>query len=406
MKHLFTFCLYFAFLIVAQLTVGQSNQNKSKKDEANSDFISFLIVSRLETNLDFLHKAIVKNMSLKSVNKIYKNEYFSIFPLFLDVFDNEDVVFDIVVRSPDNNVVFHKKGIQAKERTNILNSFVIPKSAFEIYLDDSAPTGIYTALVIAKNSKTKKVSYFQDNFVVAEWTSTNFTPIEKSKDFWNILCNYHNNQSPIILCNLLGSPHGQIISKGKINHTFFIFFREALRKKPFLIELFDKNFDLLDNNTRKNVVMAFASLGESYRFRNKKLTSEEKSLQTQILTSQFNIISPYEKTFAGLHTIDLLWGEFYAKGNYTPIERTLQYLNDINSAEALSKGNIVALSPLEIHSGILFISSAYSIMKNASVKLAMSYVDFYVKENPEKFKENKLKRTFDIVNEYLKTSSP
>ena len=109
----------------------------------------------------------------------------------------------------------------------------------------------------------------------------------------------------------------------------------------------------------------------------------------------------------GLSTIDLLWGEFYAKGNYAPIERVFHCLDDINSAEIILKcytqnTSFDNLNPYDVRSGILFISSAYSIMRNASVKLAMSYIDFYVKENPEKFKGNKLKRTFGIVNDYLK----
>ncbi len=408
MKHFFRFCFYTLLLFVVPVLFGQQSRGVSKKGKDNADFKSFLVVSRLDKNIDFLHKTVLKNISLSSVNKLYKNEYFSVFPVFINVANGEDVVFDLIVRSPENNaVVFHKKGVVANKHLNLSDTVVSVESAFEMCFDNSMPSGQYTALIIAKNLKTSKVSYFQEQFELAEWTSADFTAIEKSKDFWQTLRNYHNSQSPDILCKLFGSSHGQIISNGEINYTLFMFFREALRTKPCLIDLFDKNFDLLDNNTRKNVVMAFASLGDAYRLRGKVLTSEEKLLQDKILTSQLNIMSPYEKVFAGLSTIDLLWGEFYAKGNYAPIERVFYCLDDINSAEIILKcytqnTSFDNLNPYDVRSGILFISSAYSIMRNASVKLAMSYIDFYVKENPEKFKGNKLKRTFGIVNDYLK----
>ena len=381
------------------------------QNDIDKEFVSHIIISRLDKNLDFLNKSVSKNMSLSSVTKIYKGEYFSVFPIFANVSGNSNVVYDIVVRAPSGKIVFVQKGLDSATNKEKNSSVVWSKEAEQLFFEDSSENGTYSVFVVAKDVRTGRISCAEQCFELSKWDILESSPIADKNIFWQTLKNYHTGQSPEVLYNLFCSEHAQMATKDELNHLLFIFFREAFRSKPFLIDVLEKKFDFADNYTRLNIISLFSSLAEGYRLRGKVMTNSEKELRQNMFKLQMSISSPYEDGSFSTIVADLLWGDFYAKGTYLPIERSMFHISDLDTAEKMVKHikqgkSLADYNPNDLRAGIMFITCAYSLMRNASAKLAMCYVDFYVSENKDKITVEKFKRTFKLVSEYLEARQP
>ncbi|MBO5255163.1 MAG: hypothetical protein J6B07_04990 [Opitutales bacterium] len=409
MKYVLNIIIFVMLSFVPLLAV-QKKASVSQND-VDKEFVSHIIISRLDKNLDFLNKSVSKNMSLSSVTKIYKGEYFSVFSIFANVSGNGSVVYDIVVRAPSGNIISVKKGVSIETNKERNPSVVWSKEAEQLFFEDSSESGIYSVFVIAKDVRTGRTSCAEQYFELSEWDILESSPIADKNVFWQTLKNYHTGQSAEILYNLFCSEHAQMATKDELNHLLFMFFREAFRSKPFLIDVLEKKFDFADNYTRLNIISLFSSLAEDYRLRGKVMTNSEKELWQNMFKLQLSISSPYEVGSFSTVAADLLWGDFYAKGTYAPIERSMFYISDLDTAEKMvqhiKQGKSLAdYNPDDLRTGVMFITCAYSLMRNTSAKLAMCYVDFYVSENKDKITAEKFKQTFKLVGEYLEARQP
>ncbi len=405
MRRISYLSIFFIVLLVPLFSL-QAKNNASK--DSNDTFSTYIIISYLDKNLDFIHKTVAKKISISSVHKIYKGEYFSMFPIFSNVSTISDVLYDIVVKSPSGKIISLEKGLKANSNRKNSNTVVWTKRTKQLFFDNTAEEGIYTVFVFAKDLKSGKYSSSEQTFELVKWNTVEPSPILDKKAFLDTLATYHTKPSADVLYNLFESSHAKIVNNDTINHLLFVFFREAFRSKPFLIDVLEKNFDLADNHTRLNTISLFASLAEEYRLRAKAMTLDEKLLHSKMFDMQMRMASPYDSSYFSTSFTDLLWGEFYAKGNYAPIECIMKSFSTSNlkSAENFVKNvkeskSVKSMDSENLRSSIMLISAAYSLMHNSSAKIAMSYVDYYCEKEKA---SSRVRKAFGLVQEYLKVN--
>ena len=104
----------------------------------------------------------------------------------------------------------------------------------------------------------------------------------------------------------------------------------------------------------------------------------------------------------------MLWGEFFAKGNYRPIEKMFSYLADYDSVkdffERIKRGEKIDTKNEQQRKDAIknarFLAAAFSLSSNLKVPLVASFADFYLSKNKEKFTIQNLKDAFTLLREY------
>lgn len=393
------------FLVLSALNLFAQTNHISVPDS----FQNFILITRLDSKLDFIHKISATSVSLTSIAKVYRNESLTVIKCAQNVVDANNDYFiedELLLVFPNGQLRVLESVARYSGKLKKQTSTYWP-TAFTISFDDSYPIGEYTLVYRSVNLKTGVERTALRKFLLDKWDAKRASPITEEKDFWQAIKMYHTDQSPEALMRIFESEHCKMLSdkKGSVNYSTFIFLREAFRKKPFLFDVLSHDFDLSDNAKRENTIVLLSALGEAHRFRDKIMTSDEKKLAESIFSKLLLLISPYENRPSNGYQ-EMLWGEFYAKGNYAPIEFLLTSFSDIDSAKdfvvALKNGKSMdEIEPEKLFASVRCISSVYSVMRNTDVKLAMSYVDFFVQENAQKYPPEKLKSAFLLVNEFL-----
>ncbi len=371
-----------------------------------SSFKSYVVPSRLDAKLDFIDKTSVKSISLTPISKVYRNEFLTIIKLAVNVAvkDADYAIEDeLLLIAPDGSL----KVLEASTRKFGVKKERALAWSFVMSFDEKFELGEYRFVYRCTNLKTGVERTSISSVVLSEWSGANLSPIVDENTFEKAKKIYHTNQSPELLMRIFNSEHCKILNEKKdaINHNTFIFLREAFRQKPFLCDLLARDFDLASNLKRINTIVLLTALGEAGKIDAKPMTAEEKTLRANVFNMLYSLVSPYEnKASSGFQ--ETLWGEFYAKGNYAPIEFLLKCFDDVDGikdfVKSLKDGKSIDDFEIEyLRSSVRGLSSFYSIMRNADVKLAMRYIEFYAKEH--NLSSEKINSAFATVKDYLAT---
>ncbi len=371
-----------------------------------SSFQSYVVPSRLDDKLDFIYNTSVQSISLTPISKVYRNEFLTIIKLAVNVAakDADYAIEDeLLLIAPNGSL----KVLEAVKRHFGVKKDRALAWSFVMAFDENFELGEYRFVYRCVNLKTGVERVAISSVVLGEWSSANLSPIVDDKTFWQATKLYHTNQSPELLLRIFNSEHCKILNEKKdaINHNIFIFLREAFRQKSFLYDLLARDFDLASNLKRVNTIVLLTALGEAGKIDSKAMTTEEKTLRANVFNMLFSLVSPYEnKASSGFQ--ESLWGEFYAKGNYAPIEFLLKCFDDVDGikdfVKSLKDGKRIDDFEIEyLRSSVRGLSSFYSIMRNADVKLAMRYIEFYAKEH--NLSNEKINSAFATVKDYLAT---
>lgn len=396
--------LTFSALLAAGRTQAETPASAPQKNDAPETFV---FATRQNKNLDFVACVPPNRLAISSAYKIYRNEYITVFAVLAKIAGADckyDFVYSLRMIAPDGSKddVIKNKRIEGRlaQRKELLfltdtlylmfeNSDALGEYKFEI--DVKTPDGR------AICEKTHKIVLANPDFAAEKF--------ETPKDFFAALQKYSEDAAPERLYWLFKSEQANIVSKrGGVNKTMLVFFREAFRPKPFLLEKLAAEFDAASERERQNAILLFASLGELSKLDGKRLSDSEKSLKDVSFSALAAINSPYEKPFSA-GSFDMLWGEFYAKGNYAPIEKIMSFFAHETSAraflDALENGTHKQLDKKTTLEAAEFFSATYSVLRNRKTR-ATAYVDFYILKHPSDFPEGKIKRCFDLCIEYVK----
>lgn len=389
-----------------------AQKSGAKKDEENAMRL-YVVPTRQNENLDFIQKVPSEKIVFNAQKKAYKGEFLTVVPFVLNAADGGgkyDVEYSFKMVSPiGRESVFAQNRRIAGGLKSGKSVLWLPEKV-QIMFEKSDDWGAYKLVLDVKNNLTGKVSRVENELFLIPWTWQNTSPIAGESDYWNNIKLYNLSPSPEALARIYFAPYTRILSdSGALDFTQYMFFREAFRSKPFLLDVLLQKFDTMGNGERLNTIMLFAALGELPRLEKMSLTDSEKSLLENAFSVVISIVSPYEKV-GGRKLESLLWGEFYARGNYAPIERMFGYISDYDSAkdfvEKLKSGaDVSALGEAKLRSDVLYLQTALSMMQNLELKLAAGYMDYYLATHKGSFSVDDLRKAFLLVKDYLNFQS-
>ena len=364
---------------------------------------TFLFLSRQSPEMDFVWRVPPNKITFNTVKKVYKNEYLNVFTAFANMCEPDgsyNITFSVSLVSPDGkeNLIEKQRRISGKSAGN----FVIAGGCTTLLMENSDALGGYKFKITAESASGKKSALETD------FTLTDFDAIPKEfpdkKTYAQAVQKYNATFAPELLYSLYKSKFNNTISpQSGINNAQYMFFKEAFKTKPFLARKIAEEFDTATNAERLNDIILLTALGEAKLISGKEMTDSEKSLVNAAFSAVVAIPSPYEKTFAP-HAFELLWNEFYARGNYAPVEKTMSYLKYEDAAknfvERYKAGTLKTLDKKTSADALKYLSAALSLLGNYREKLAGAYIDYYRASN--KMPPEKLSESWKLCAEFFK----
>ncbi len=402
--------LYSAFfLTLSALFAAAQQQTAASAAPAKSDAPeAFVFATRQNENLDFVACVPPNRLTVSSAYKIYRNEYITVFAFLAKIADAEckyDFVYSLYMIAPDGSRSDVIKNKRVAGKLAQKNELLFLTDSLYLMFEKSDALGEYKFEIDVKTPDGRAVCEKTHKIILAD-ADFEAEKFETPKDFFAALQKYSEDAAPEKLYSLYKSEHANIVSKRNgVGKTMLVFFREAFRSKPFLLDRLAAEFDTASECERQNGILLFASLGELKKLDGKSLSDSEKSLKNVSFGALAAMNSPYEKPFSA-GSFDMLWGEFYAKGNYAPIEKIMSFFAYEKSAQtfldALKSGTHKQLDKKTTLEAAEFFSATYSVLRNIKTRLAAAYIDFYIIKHPSEFPAGKVKRNFDLCVEYLK----
>lgn len=269
---------------------------------------------------------------IAEIRKIFLEQNFSIFPFISNAKTHSDtdhfsLIYSIYITRPDGET-----------RPLIENSlFRGKKSDFSVILacpdvvsgalEKDFPLGKYKLTMNVYDEISKQSASAENYFDAAEWIDP--LPMADEKLVDGFLKNFYYQPSPETLHSIFFSKHLNLEQKkapNGLNYIYLGFLRSAFKANPFLLKKTCDSFSSAKNLDRAKIIMLLAILGEP-------LLAEDKLREYEI-EYQKNMrkhfpLDPYENwdPVMGAAQIDMLWGEFFAEGNYAPIRRIMDALS-------------------------------------------------------------------------------
>ena len=388
----------------APATATADSRKTSETPDAKKNLPqTFLFLSRQSSNMDFVWRVPPNKITFNTVKKVYKNEYLNVFTAFANMCEPDgsyNITFSVSLVSPDGkeNLIEKQRRISGKSAGN----FVIAGGCTTLLMEDSDALGGYKFRITAESASGKK-SALETDFTLADFDAIPEEFPDK-KTYAQAVQKYNATFAPELLYSLYKSKFNNTISpQSGINYAQYMFFKEAFKTKPFLARKIAEEFDTATNAERLNDIILLTALGEAKLISGKEMTDSEKSLVNAAFSAVVAIPSPYEKTFAP-HAFELLWNEFYARGNYAPVEKTMSYLKYEDAAKSFVEhykvGTLKTLDKKTSADALKYLSAALSLLGNYREKLAGAYVDYYRASN--KMTPEKLSESWKLCAEFFK----
>ena len=400
------------FVCAQSIAFAQEKQTEPAKEKQEQKNIRKALIFATRQKGDFITNVPPNRITIHHSSTYYKNEHISVLPILVNVAGDDckyNVEYSFKLVSPKGDEQYIAKAKKISGKLNDKNEILFLPENLRILYENSDEFGKYNFVLSGKNLNTNENFEETLTITLAEFPKGSAVAYPEKRDFDEAFKNYHKEQKPETLRNLFASEHSPVFKEnGSLNHATLVFFREAFREKPFLFDILEAEFDTATDNVRMKTILLFASLGENKRLEKKIMTQKEKTVFENAFRLLISIKSPYEEE-SGLGAQDMLWGEFFAKGNYRPIEKMFSYLQDYKSAKAfverLKRGEKIDTKDEQQRKDAVknarFLAAAFSLSSNLKVPLVANFADFYLIKNKKTFTIQNLKDAFTLLREYV-----
>lgn len=272
---------------------------------------------------------------ISEIKKIFYHQEFSLFP-FIDNAKIKDGIFkltySISMLTPQGNTIDMVKNAKFEGKKDSANIIIACPDVVDVRLDAQYPEGLYKFSMKVKDEISGETADCENFVRLYKWSMPN--PFLDKKFVNKYVRAYSLQPSPETLCSLVFSDDFKLEQKGapnSLNYTYIGFLKAAFKKNLFLIPEIDKNFESMSSHNRAKFLLILAIIDEA-RIPEDKLTDVEKNYQKALRKTNF--LNPYGELspIFGAAQIDMLWGEFFANGTYTPIKRILEALSNPDNA--------------------------------------------------------------------------
>lgn len=253
--------------------------------------------------------------------------------------------------------------------------------------EDSDEYGDYEFRLEVENLKTGERAEAKTPVKLAKWKKPE--PIKDGEELNKAMAQYNSSFNPKIIYAIFTSPHMSYSdNKGNFAYAVYGFTKTAFTRNKFLLTELEKDFPKADKIQRKNTIQLFEMLGEGYRL--KGLDKSEQGLRD----SMWDVVTSIPKTDSipdSGAALDILWGEFFASGEYPPIEKIIlcainNSANCIKFSELICAGKNVKdeMSDIESFMGATAISACWSLLSNYNTNsLAKKYISWSLSNIPK-----------------------
>ncbi len=387
--------LFFSLLLLPALAPAAQEGNSKADAQATPDkspkdsFRSFVFSTRMDIGLDWWGRVPLNSAKITTTSEVYPGDAITIIPLALNFTSKPDEPYSLKITARGGKKgSLEDIGVQYAKGTwwNPHNIRLLSESLIMIRFGKEDEPGPQEIVFEIENEKTgeKSTATAEINFV--EWESPK--PIEDANELNKTIYEFNSNLSPKTLYSIFMSPHLSFMQRGPwhgLNPAMYSFFKYAFQANKFLLPILRKEFDSASPQQRENMIVLFGILGEP-EFEKEKMTPDEVVLQSNIREMKFDD-DPYKEIKAP-SDLDLLWGEFEARGTYAPARRVLDALlfeEERNFAdERMRKKDINKNDPAQVAKlmkGLSAMAAEWSVVSNTRNELFGKYLTWAVKND-------------------------
>lgn len=351
---------------------------------------AFAAITRAGPNLDFIAKVPMNTVLLPSTVELYKNDAAYYLASAVAVVENDGDEFELKYKIYSGKVgkpleKAYEETFKGKleNKQLIVNFPTIIKYMFE----DSDEYGDYEFRLEVENLKTGERAEAKTPIKLVKWKRPE--PIKDEKELNKAMTQYNLSFDPKIAYAIFTSPQMTYSDdKGNFAYAVYGFTKTAFTRNKFLLTELEKEFPTADKTQRRNTIQLFEMLGEGYRL--KGLDKSEQGLRD----SMWDVVTSIPKTDSipdSGAALDILWGEFFGSGEYSPIEKIIlcainNSANCVKFSELICAGKNVKdeMSDIESFMGVTAISACWSLLSNYNTNsLAKKYISWSLSNMPK-----------------------
>ncbi len=278
------------------------------------------------------------------ISTIPRGQYYLISPMIVDPAlngdGNADVVLDFHVTKPDGSVYFQNSGTPGiSGKVAYPQNVMLTASVIKICFDPGDPVGTYT-IAITVNDRVNSTSKEMTRTI----TLVEPTWEEKTYDeelFLSFLEDYQKNINPQdAVWALMYCVNSDLVKNPKFNQAMLSFFVDVFRDNPFVLPKLKELYSTLDEDKKPYLMMVIQWADQSsYEFY-ESLPEKERRAFLETMMEIGDISAPDGPLTHPVY-MDMMWQEFYARGNYKPILRlvdTISYVSYVGTIDRVNAG--------------------------------------------------------------------
>lgn len=332
---LFVFVCAFALQFSVQ-SFAQQKMEKSEKPAPRALSIQVFPTRQDSVLSDWWYK-VPPNKSVSNIATIgWRGDKvcFNIILLGCTKKDNEDFEIKLKIRAGLRGELKNVGERVLKGKMPSPYLLYLTPSFLDVEFEQSDPFGDYCVEVVAQNMKTGEKAKEISVCKLVKWEAPK--PLEKGEVLKAFL-NFNSNYSPASLYSIFTSPDFSFEQKGAwfgLNPSIYSFCKHAFARNKFLLPILRADFVKASEQVRKNTIILFA-ISKEKPFEIDLMNPDEVVLQNRIRKIVGEIKDDPYKEIEAPHSLDLLWGEFFALGTYKPIRRifdTVMFVDERNFA--------------------------------------------------------------------------
>ncbi|BBM88143.1 hypothetical protein [Candidatus Uabimicrobium amorphum] len=341
-----------------------------------------IIPTLADPSLDYWHKSFDKDAyTIPQVKKVVPGQTFRLC-IFFENYGTQNnaanVKFWVKCVKPDGS-----KGFTKNKLTGLSDSGTGKKQLCEkvipISFSKNDPIGEYEIQVLCVDYINKKKLKRNFKIELTEWKRGSYPGSLQEYSQW--MHNYYKNPSPNYAVHAFlthFTPIKTVKGKKQFQYDVLHFFRTVFTKNEYLMDLALKDFASYSTSEKVKMATLCNAIGKT----DKVLSLCDESERQIVSKTKIQIPDPYSEV-DNFVQISMLWIEFYATGNITPIEQIVDALKNVKYFGAQKKyKDSAAQHQQEIVKDLLFQVTAWSLQQHWRISpLATSYTRYILDTN-------------------------
>jgi len=276
---------------------------------------------------------------LSQTEKVHRNEYFQIIPIFenykTDLGGTASIVFDIKVRRPDGTVDLHLEKLEGHIGLADAQEPLAAQAVVNTRFDQGDPLGVYSIEVTAIDKVVNHTNRMNRSLEVVDFEVESLNKKEREQLF----VSYPTSPSPSrALAAFLQTEQAFIDEDYEPIWSAIWFFKTVFENNEFLIPHLVKEYGFSTPKQKQDIILLLILLDEADEL--PRLSAEMTGVKR--LLEAGRVPDPYDEITMPKQ-LDMLWAEFFATGKVKPIKHiadSLGLVEYVGTLERIEAGEL------------------------------------------------------------------